>query len=125
MKRFDYVCNFTIESILKELGLDAGGRVQQAVDSEFLRGVQPYLPMDTGALIDSGYSHTVVGSGEIVYDCEDKARRLYYGRTDWNWSNGGIQEGGLRGPYWAERYEQAGGAEAMKREAIAAMKRRG
>jgi hypothetical protein len=118
----DYVCNFSAASLIKELGLEPGGRVQKAVDEEFLRGVQPYVPMDTGALIDSGLTHTVVGSGEIVYDCDDKARRLYYGEKDWNWSNGGEQAGGLRGHQWAERYEQAGGAENMIKAAKEAMK---
>ena len=108
-------------SIADELGLEPGGRVQKAVDEEFLRGVQPYVPMDTGALIDSGHTHTVVGSGEIVYDCDDKARRLYYGEKDWNWSNGGEQAGGLRVHQWAERYEQAGGAENMIKAAKEAM----
>ena len=69
-----------------------------------------------------GLTHTVVGSGEIVYDCDDKARRLYYGEKDWNWSNGGEQAGGLRGHQWAERYEQAGGAENMIKAAKEAMK---
>ena len=120
--RMDYVCNFSADSLIKELGLEPGGRVQKAVDEEFLHGVQSYVPMDTGALIDSGHTHTVVGSGEIVYDCDDKARRLYYGEMDWNWSNGGAQEGGLRGPYWAERYAQNGGIEEMVKAAKEAMK---
>lgn len=120
--RMDFVCNFSADSLIKELGLEPGGRVQTVVDEEFLRGVQPYVPMDTGALIDSGHTHTVVGSGEIVYDCDDKARRLYYGEMDWNWSNGGVQEGGLRGPYWAERYAQNGGIEEMVKAAKEAMK---
>lgn len=120
--RMDFVCNFSADSLIKELGLEPGGRVQKAVDDTFLMGVQGYVPMDTGALIDSGYTHTVVGSGEIVYDCDDKARRLYYGEKDWNWSNGGEQADGLRGHQWAERYAQAGGIEEMVKAAKEAMK---
>ena len=41
-----------------------------------------------------------------------------------NWSNGGMQEkGGLRGPYWAERYAQDGGIEEMVKAAKEAMKK--
>lgn len=121
--RMDYVCNFSAASLIKELGLEPGGRVQKAVDDTFLMGVQGYVPKDTGDLIHSGDTHTVVGSGEIVYDCDDKARRLYYGEKEWNWSNGGVQEDGLRGPYWAERYAQDGGIEEMVRAAKEAMKK--
>ena len=122
--RMDYVCNFSADSLIKELGLEPGGRVQKAVDDTFLLGVQGYVPKDTGGLIGSGDTHTVVGSGEIVYDLEDKARRLYYGEKDWNWSNGDMQEkGGLRGPYWAERYAQDGGIEEMVKAAKEAMKK--
>ena len=91
------------------------------MDSAFLMGVEPYVPMDTGLLIDSGRLHTDIGSGEIVWDAENKARRLYYGEKKWNWSNGGVQAGGLRGPYWAERYLQDGGRtqlEAVARGAV-------
>lgn len=121
--RMDYVCNFSAASLIKELGLEPGGRVQKAVDEEFLRGVQEYVPKDTGELYNSGPEHTVVGSGEIVFDCGKRARRLYYGEMDWNWSHGGVQEGGLRGPYWAERYAQDGGIEEMVKAAKEAMKK--
>ena len=38
--RMDYVCNFSADSLIKELGLEPGGRVQKAVDDTFLMGVQ-------------------------------------------------------------------------------------
>lgn len=128
-KNFDFKCDLHTEDLARELGLEEHGRVQCAIDEEFLRGVEPYVPMDTGALIDSGIINTVIGSGEIVYDIDNKARRLYYGEKSWNWSNGGVQtvdeEGnpGLRGPYWAERYEQAGGTEELIKTARKAIKK--
>lgn len=121
--KFDYQCDFDLKKIVRNLGLNEKGRVQTAIDQEFLRGVEPFMPLDTGTLIDSGIEHTIVGTGMIVWDAENKARRLYYGEKNWNWSNGGIQEGGLRGPYWAERYIQNGGKEQIRKVAIEAMKK--
>lgn len=121
--RLDYQCDFDLRKVVHNLGLDEKGRVQQAIDQEFLRGVSPFVPKDTGTLISSAILNTVVGKGLIVWDAENKARRLYYGQRDWNWSNGGVQNGGLRGPYWAERYIQNGGKEEIRKVAIRAMKR--
>ena len=113
----DYQCDFDLDRIVKSLGLQKHGKVQEAIDSTFLMGVEPYVPFVTGALIDSGIQHTDIGSGLIIWDVENKARRLYYGEDFWNWSNGGIQDGGLRGPYWAERYIQNGGKEQIQQVA--------
>ena len=96
---------------------------------KLLREVQPYVPMVTGALYDSAFTNTIVGSGKIVFDTDNKARRLYYGEEDWNWSNGGVQtvdgdgNPGLRGPYWAERFEQEGGKEKLVEAAREALKK--
>lgn len=121
--KFDYQCTFNLDECIRSLGLEEHGRVQCAVDETFLMGVEPYVPMDTGLLKDSARLHTDIGSGEIVWDAENKARRLYYGEEDWNWSNGGMQEGGLRGPYWAERYFQNGGREEIEKAAREAVKK--
>lgn len=121
--RFDFHCTFNLDDCIKKLGLEEHGRVQRRVDETFLTGVEPFVPMDTGLLIGSARLHTVVGSGEIVWDADNKARRLYYGEKDWNWSNGGVQEGGLRGPYWAERYIQNGGREEIEKAAREEVKR--
>lgn len=121
--QFDYQCSFNLDKCIKSLGLEEHGRVQCAIDEQFLMGVEPFVPMDTGLLINSGRLHTNIGSGEIVWDVENKARRLYYGEEDWNWSNGGVQEGGLRGPYWAERYIQNGGREEIEKVARRAVKK--
>ena len=121
--KFDYQCTFNLDDCIRSLGLEEHGRVQCAVDETFLMGVEPYVPMDTGLLKDSARLHTDIGAGEIVWDAENKARRLYYGEEDWNWSNGGMQEGGLRGPYWAERYFQNGGREEIEKAAMEAVKK--
>lgn len=114
MKNFDFSCTFDLDDCIKTLGLEEKGRVQRAVDEAFLTSVEPFVPMDTGLLIGSARLHTKVGEGEVVWDVENKARRLYYGEEDWDWSNGGVQEGGLRGPYWADRYFQNGGREEIE-----------
>ena len=120
---FDYQCTFNLDDCIRTLGLDEKGRVQCAIDEKFLTGVEPYTPFLEGTLIDSARLHTEIGSGEIVWDAENKARRLYYGEKYWNWSNGGVQERGLRGPYWAERYIQDGGREKIEKAAREAVKR--
>lgn len=120
---YDYVCSFNLDDCLKRLGLEEHGRVQQAVDNKVLMLCDPYLPFDNGFLRESGQLLTVAGSGEVVWAVENKARRLYYGETFWNWSHGGVQEGGLRGPYWEERAMQAGGIEAVEETARRAVKK--
>ena len=120
--RFDYQCNFDLKKCVRRLGLEEKGRVQKAIDEAFLRGVDPYIPLDDGTLRDSGKLYTVRGTGLIVWDAENKARRLYYGEEDWNWSNGGVQVGGLRGPYWAQRYIQNGGKKEIEEVARKAVK---
>lgn len=112
--KIDYQCHFDLDKITRNLGLEEHGRVQRAVDSAFLDGVEPFIPHFEGFLIGSSSG---VGSGIIKWDCENKARRLYYGEMDWNWSDGGVQGGGLRGPYWAERYIQNGGREEIQKVA--------
>ena len=118
----DYQCSFNLDDCIKKLGLEEHGRVQRIADETFIRGVDPYTPLLEGTLIDSARLHTDIGSGEIIWDAENKARRLYYGEESWNWSNGGVQEGGLRGPYWADRYCQNGGIQELEKAAREAVK---
>lgn len=81
-------------------------QAQKYVDSEVLRRSDPYVPMDTGALIKSGISGTVLGSGEVDYTAP-YAREQYY-------NNAGKGKQGtakhnshnykcLRGKLWFER----------------------
>ena len=118
MKKYNSVCNFNLDDCLRTLGLDEKGRVQQAVDNTFIAGVKPFTPFDKGALYGSAIKNTVVGSGEIVFDADNKARRLYY-HPEYNFQEKGESEtGGIgRGGYWADRYMQNGGLEELERAA--------
>lgn len=121
---YDYQCNFNLDDCLKTLGLDEKGRVQKRVDATFLRGVKPFTPFDEGALYDSAVQKSVIGSGEIIFDVDNKARRLYY-HPEYSFQEKGESEaGGLgRGGYWAERYIQNGGLEEIEKEARAEVKK--
>lgn len=79
----DIGTKFKVHSLQKSLagrGLEERGRVQKFIDSEVLRTSEPYIPMDTGKLKQSGISGTVVGSGKIVYN-SPYARYQYYGKV--------------------------------------------
>lgn len=94
------------KALLDARGLNTMQRVQKYIDSEVLRLSDPYVPFDTGKLKQSGTLGTVIGSGEVVYDCP-------YGR--WNYyNNAGKGKQGttkynrhnykcLRGKLWFER----------------------
>lgn len=118
MRDYDYVCTFNPKDCLKTLGINEGGKVQRAVDTTFLTGVEPFTPKEEGRLYDSAILKTVVGSGEIIFDVDDKARRLYY-HPEYEFNQkGDSEEGGIgRGGYWAQRYIQNGGREQIERVA--------
>ena len=78
--------------ILEKRGLDKKGKVQQIIDSEVLRRCEPYVPLDSGMLVNSGTLHTEIGSGTVKYQTP-YARPQYYG----NKSRTG------RGGLWFER----------------------
>lgn len=121
--KFDFQLDLNKNACMQRLGIGESGHVQKVIDSTFLMGVEPYVPMDEGFLISSAKLHTRIGSGEVVWNSGNKARRLYYGEMDWNWSNGGVQAGGSRGPYWAHRYIQEGGREQVEKAARKAVRK--
>lgn len=91
------------------------------VDAEFLKNVEPYVPLDEagiyeapGTLINSGILNTVIGSGEIVWNTP-YARNLYY-HDEYD-----FQGAPLRGAYWADRYLQNGGLKEIEKTAGKAM----
>ena len=51
---------------------------QKFLDSEVLRDSAPYVPMQSGYLMNSGNTGTVIGSGEVKYTAI-YAKRQYYG----------------------------------------------
>ena len=61
-------------------GLEAHGAVQKYIDSEVLRLDAPFMPFQSGQLIQSGIHGTDVGSGIVRYNAP-YARYLYYGKV--------------------------------------------
>lgn len=86
------------ERILKQRGIDNRGKVQQFIDTECLRGCEPFMPKDTGALINSGTINTQIGSGLLRF-------RTVYGRK-WYYMPAHFQGAPQRGNYWFERFKQ-------------------
>lgn len=82
----------TKEEIMQKRGLESGGVVQQIVDSEVMRYMDPYIPLASGAMRDSMIIDTIIGSGEIQVNTPYAHRRLLYAIKN-----------GLRGPNYFER----------------------
>lgn len=104
--------SFTIKSVecdvskvVKRLGIEEKGRVQQYIDSEVLRLCDPYIPFDIGTLRDSGITNTVIGSGEVKWRTP-YARRWYYMPAN-------FEGAPMRGNYWFERMKRQGGKEQI------------
>lgn len=89
-----------LKTMLKDRGLESGGRVQKVIDSEVLRRSDPYVPFRTGYLKKSGTLGTEIGSGEVVYNAL-YADKNYYHNT--GHGKQGTASGGLRGKFWFER----------------------
>ena len=81
--------------VVKDHGLDTGGKVQKYIDTQCLQLSEPYIPKDTGALINSGIQNTQIGSGEVKWSTP-YARRWYYMPAT-------FQGAPQRGNYWFER----------------------
>lgn len=96
-----------VNDILKKRGLEARGRVQQHIDSEVLRRSEPYTPLRTGQLRDSGNFGTQVGSGEVKWTAI-YAKAQYYSKR-----SPGSATGALRGPQWFERMKNAHGKDII------------
>ena len=100
----------SVQQSLANRGLEAKGRVQKFIDTEVLRCNEPYVPMDTGKLKQSGITGTVIGSGEVSYN-SPYGRYQYYGKlmvgpaprqltnTDLQYHSGDSR----RGAFWFER----------------------
>jgi hypothetical protein len=76
---------------------------QKFMDSEILRGTEPYVPLLTGTLIKTGILGTDVGSG-LVQWIAPYAKAQYYRPKP-----AGSQTGPLRGPFWFERWKASHG----------------
>ena len=81
--------------IIERRNLEAGGRVQQIVDSEVMRRMEPYMPKLTGAMINSMITGTQIGSGEVVVNTPYARARSKSARN----------VPPLRGPHYWERFK--------------------
>ena len=72
-------------------------RAQAMLDSEVMKQMEPYMQLDSGAMIKSMEIRTDVGSGEVVVDTP-YARRVFYSS-----SSPGRPSGPLRGPRYFDR----------------------
>lgn len=106
------------EQILREHGLEPGGKVQRYIDTEVVRLSDKFVPMLTGTLKKA--LGTVFGSGKVKYNVP-YAKPQYYHNT--GRGKGGTEHGGTRGRLWFERMKAAFGkvlAKNVKRLAGAA-----
>lgn len=88
------------EQLLRERGLNKGGKVQKFIDSEVIRCMDPFTPFRNGYLKKSATLGTVIGSGLIKYTAH-YARKNYYENA--GRGTEGTQNGGRRGRKWFER----------------------
>lgn len=88
------------EQILKDLGLDKGGRVQSVVDSEFIRYMRDKMPLESGIMvantrrlspglisIETPYAHYM--NEGIKYVMPHNGKSAYYNPTYGFWSEKG------------------------------------
>ena len=91
------------DSIAEMFGLEEHGRVQQAIDTAVIRYMLPYWGWDTGALANSAFTASDIGSGNIVYDT-DYAAKIYYGvNADGTPVNYHLDHNPQAGPYPFDR----------------------
>jgi hypothetical protein len=73
---------------------------QKYVDSEVLRLSEPYIPLRTGMLIQSGILGTEIGSGEVKWIAPYAKSQYYLVRKV------GSETGALRGSQWFQRMKE-------------------
>ena len=84
----------SLQKILARRGLETGGKVQIFIDSQTMRTMEPYMPLDTGTMARSMPMATDVGSGVVRVNTPYAHRRLHSARHN-----------GLRGPNYFERWK--------------------
>lgn len=89
-------------------------RAQKFLDSEILRGTEPYTPLLTGTLIKSGQLGTDIGSGLVQWITPYAKAQYYSPRLP------GSQTGPLRGPFWFERWKEAKGQNTIEKTRLIA-----
>lgn len=106
---FNINASFKIDppgKVIRELGLQKGGKVQRFIDTSVVRYCDKYVPMRTGTLKKA--PGTVYGSGKVKYSTPYAAQNYYFNKGR---GSGGTTYGGFRGRLWLERMKAAmGGA---------------
>ena len=99
------------QAVIKKIGLHRGGRVQEFVDTEIVRGCDDYVPKDVGNLRDSVYTNAKgkFGDGKLTWDIYGNEN----GRNTWNDTTSHFQDAPMRGPFWALRFWNSGGKETV------------
>lgn len=82
-------------------------RAQKFLDGDILRGCEPYVPLLTGVLRDSGILGTDIGSGLVQWIAPYAKYQYYSPRKP------GSSTGPQRGPYWFERWKAEKGRETI------------
>lgn len=126
---FDVTINMnSIDSILKDRGLQDYGPVQKFLDKRIIEQAKPYTPKDNNILYSSALYSTDFGSGVVIYNTpyahyqyegilyvDPKTGKGAYYSPDYGfWSRKGVQKipstqeltyhgGGKRGKKWVER----------------------
>lgn len=90
----------SVDELLSDRGLENGGKVQKEFDTEILRLNGRYVPFLTGALQQSAWHATEVGSGVVVYKTPYAHKQYYEGRVP---DSAQRSRSDLRGRYWFER----------------------
>lgn len=85
--------------MLKERGLLKDGKVQKFIDSECIRHMDKYTPMQTGFLKRSIILGSIIGSGILKY-IASYSRSVYYNNAGRGVE--GTANGGKRGRKWFE-----------------------
>ena len=92
-----------IHKITRDLGFGRMGKVQRFVDSQLAKGMDKYVPFDTGALKNS-VNKSVFGSGQLIYDTPYAKQQYNHGRDN-----------KLRGAKWNERFSEREGHKFVRR----------
>lgn len=67
--------------ILREYGLERGGRVQRFIDQKVISGCKPYIPASPRRILaNSAQALTEIGSGIVIWETP-YARYQYYGHV--------------------------------------------
>lgn len=100
------------EELLRNRGLQRGGRVQKYIDGSVVRFCDRYCPFLSGLLKKA--IGTIYGSGYVRYNTP-YAKAQYY-RNKGNGAEG-INRNGLRGRLWFERMKAAHKEEILRNAA--------